>query len=56
MEIFRAEKIGETEGNSNRECRVCGATLKLIRTVHFPDRQTVIRAFECDCGERVWDE
>src|ERR1700682_3183386 len=56
MEIFRAEKIGETEGNSSRECRVCGDTLKLIRTVHFPDRQAVIRAFECDCGERTWDE
>jgi tRNA(Leu) C34 or U34 (ribose-2'-O)-methylase TrmL len=56
MEIFRAEKIAETEGNSNRECRVCGATLKLVRAVHFADRQSVIRAFECDCGERVWDE
>ena len=56
MEIFRAEKIGEIGADSNRECRACGAALKLIRTVHFPDRQAVIRAFECDCGERVWDE
>jgi transposase len=56
MEIFRAEKIGETKDNSSRECRICGATLKLIGTVHFPDRQAVIRAFECDCGERTWDE
>jgi hypothetical protein len=30
--------------------------MKLIRTVHFPDRQAVIRTFECDCGERIWDE
>ena len=56
MEIFRAEKIGETEDNSSRECRVCGATLKLVSAVHFPDRQVVIRAFECGCGERTWDE
>jgi hypothetical protein len=56
MEIFRAEKIGEIESESSRECRVCGTPMKLIRTVHFPDKQAVIRAFECDCGERIWDE
>jgi hypothetical protein len=56
MEMFKAEKIGETESDSSRECRTCGAALRLIRTVHFPDRQAVIRAFECDCGERIWDE
>jgi hypothetical protein len=56
MEIFRAKKIAESEANSNRDCRVCGATLQLIRIVHFPDEQAVIRAFECGCGERVWDE
>ena len=31
MEIFRAKKIAEFEANSNRDCRVCGATLQLIR-------------------------
>jgi hypothetical protein len=56
MEMFRAEKIGEIESESERKCRVCGAQLKLIMTVHFPDRKAVIRAFECDCGERIWDE
>jgi len=44
------------ESDSNRECRACRAALQLIRTVHFPDRQEVIRAFKCDCGERIWDE
>jgi hypothetical protein len=56
MEIFKAEKIGEIEDNSSRECRICGATPRLIGTVHFPDRQSVIRAFKCGCGERFWDE
>ena len=56
MEIFKAEKIGELEDNSGRKCRVCGATLKLVSAVHFPDRQALIRAFECDCGERIWDD
>jgi hypothetical protein len=56
MEIFKAEKIGEAEDNSKRKCRACGATLKLISVVHVPDRQALIRAFECDCGDRIWDE
>ncbi|WFU79109.1 hypothetical protein QA645_31945 [Bradyrhizobium sp. CIAT3101] len=56
MEIYRAEKIAEIEDNSNRECDACGATMKLVGAVHFPDRQAVVRAFECDCGERVWNE
>jgi hypothetical protein len=56
VEIFRAEKIGEIESDSDRKFRICGARLKLVRTVHFPDRQAVIRTFECDCSERVWDE
>lgn len=56
MEIFRAEKIAEMEDNSNRKCRACGATMKLIGAVHFPDRKSLVRAFECDCGERIWNE
>jgi hypothetical protein len=56
MELFRAEKIGELESDSTRQCRVCGKTLKLLRTVFFPDRDAAIRVFECECGERTWDE
>jgi hypothetical protein len=56
MEVFKAEKIGEVESRSGRECRACGRTLELLRIVHFPDKEMVIRAFECECGERVWDE
>jgi hypothetical protein len=56
VELFRAEKVGETESVSIRECRHCGRVIKLVRAVHFPDRQAVYRAFECSCGERIWDE
>ena len=56
MELFRAEKIGELESNSTRQCRVCGETLKLVRIVYYPDRKATFLVFECDCGERTWDE
>ena len=56
MELFWAEKIGEIESNSKRHCRVCGKMLKLVRTVYCPDRGAAIRVFECECGERIWDE
>jgi transposase len=56
MELFKAEKIGELESNSSTRCPVCGETLKLVRTVFYPDQKSLIRAFECECGARIWDE
>ena len=56
MELFKAEKIGEAEDASTRKCRNCGRVMKLVRAVHFPDRQAVSRSFECSCGERIWEE
>jgi hypothetical protein len=58
MELFRAEKVGDFEDNSNplRECRSCNNRLKLIRAVYYPETEETIRVFECDCGERTWDE
>lgn len=58
MELFRAEKLGEIESDrsSHRECRFCKNRLRLIRTVHYPETEETIRVFECDCGERTWDE
>ena len=56
MELFWAEKIGDLESNSTRQCRVCGETLKLVRIVYYPDRKATFLVFECDCGERTWDE
>ena len=56
MELFRAEKIGELESNSTRQCRVCGKTLKIVRTVFYPDTKEAVRVFKCECGERIWED
>ena len=56
MELFRAEKIGELESNSSRKCRVCGKTLKIVRTVFYPDTKEAVRVFKCECGERIWED
>ena len=56
MELFKAEKFGHFEANSQRDCDCCRGKLKLIRAVIFPETEETIRMFECDCGERIWDE
>jgi dTDP-4-dehydrorhamnose 3,5-epimerase-like enzyme len=58
MELFRAEKFGvlKSDQSSHRECRFCHNKLRLIRAVHYPETEETIRVFECDCGERTWDE
>ena len=58
MELFRAEKFGDLESNDDslRECRFCDNKLRLIRAVYYPETEETIRVFECDCGERTWDE
>lgn len=56
MELFRAEKIGELENNSNVQCRACDKKLELARAVLIADTGHLIRLFECECGERIWSE
>lgn len=56
MELFRAEKVGELETNSTKECYACGEKLDLVRTVLIATTGSLIHMFECRCGERVWDE
>jgi hypothetical protein len=55
MDLFKAEKVGEIEGNSIKECRVCGERTRLVRTVLTGENQ-LIYMFECECGERIWEE
>ena len=56
MELFWAVKIAELESNSKRQCRACGKKLNLVKCVFFSDTQEAVRVFECECGERTWDE
>ena len=56
MELFKAEKFGHLDANSQRGCNSCNGKLKLIKAVFFPETVETIRMFECDCGERIWDE
>jgi hypothetical protein len=58
MELFRAQKFGafESSNNSLRDCRFCNNKMRLIRAVFYPETEETIRVFECDCGERTWDE
>jgi hypothetical protein len=58
MELFRAEKFGDLESgqSSIRGCRFCDNKLRLIRVVYYPETKETIRVFECDCGERTWDD
>lgn len=56
MELFKAEKVTDVASNSVKSCRFCGDRLELVRS--FIDEATgeVIHTFECQCGERVWDD
>jgi hypothetical protein len=58
MESFRAKKFGNlaSDENSLRECRFCNNNLRLMRMVYYPETEETISVFECDCGERTWDE
>ena len=56
MDLFRAEKFGHLDSDSLRDCSLCNRKLKLKRAVFFEETDETIRMFECDCGERIWDE
>jgi hypothetical protein len=56
MELFRGEKIGDIESNSIRKCHACGKKIDLVRVMLIETNGSVIRMFECKCGERIWDE
>jgi len=58
MDLFSASKFGvyESDDNSLRECHSCNNKMRLIRLVHYLETDATVRVFECDCGERTWDE
>jgi hypothetical protein len=54
MHLFSTEKIAHEEIKEERRCR-CGAQLRLVRKMLDPRKGRTIRVFECECGERTWD-
>jgi hypothetical protein len=55
VELFRAEKVGELESVSTKKCRACGERLALVRSILDASTGEMIQMFECDCGERIWE-
>lgn len=55
VELFRAEKVGELESVSTKKCRACGEKLVLVRSILDASSGEMIQMFECDCGERIWE-
>ncbi len=55
VELFRAEKVGELESISTKKCRACGERLVLVRGILDASTGEMIQMFECDCGERIWE-
>lgn len=56
MELFKAEKVGEVFGRSEKTCQRCGARLELVRSFVDDETGEVVHTFECLCGARVWDD
>ena len=60
MELFRAEKIAEGIHGpsivSTRKCPLCGRALELMRKMLDLDTGRVIHMYECECGDRIWDD
>jgi hypothetical protein len=57
VELFQADKVADlAPSESTRKCRLCGEKLVAVRA--FVDAATghVIQTFECECGERIWDD
>jgi hypothetical protein len=55
VELFRAEKVGELESVSTKKCRACGERLALVRSILDASTGEMIQMFQCDCGERIWE-
>ena len=56
MELFRAEIVAAVEDQSSKTCRFCSARLHLVRVMMDSNTGSVVHMFECQCGERIWDD
>ena len=56
MDLFQAERIAIVNDHSAETCPRCGAKLVLVRLILGSDTGSTSRMFECDCGERIWND
>jgi hypothetical protein len=56
MDLFQAERIATVRDQSAETCLLCGAKLVLVRMIVDSDTGSTYRMFECDCGERIWND
>jgi hypothetical protein len=56
MELFQAEMVAAIEHLSSKTCRRCNARLHLVKVIVDSDTGDVVHMFECQCGERIWNE
>jgi hypothetical protein len=57
MKLFAAEKVEDfAPSESERTCRSCGEKLKVVAAFVEAATGKIIHTFECECGERVWDD
>ena len=57
MELFHAEKVAEFESSiSKKTCRICSQKVELVRTIVEAETGVLMHLFECECGDRTWEE
>jgi len=56
MDLFQAERIATVRDQSAETCLLCGAKLVLVRMIVDSDTGSTYRMFECDCGQRIWED
>ena len=56
IEQKQAEPVGESRQATRRRCPTCAAFPRLARSMLDTGRGKTVRLYECQCGERIWDD
>jgi hypothetical protein len=56
MNFYSGNKLSGKETREDRRCRECDAQPRLVLNMLDPHSGRTIRMFECECGERSWDD
>lgn len=52
------DQLPKPQEQEQHRCPKCGALARTTRTTTFldPRKGKSVRVFECQCGERIWDD